>query len=399
MPLRTLFVNATIVLPDVLLKNAWVHVVGERIHAVGRVARAGLPYDVRIDCKGAYLAPGFIDIHVHGGDGADFMDGTPEAVRTAIRSHTRHGTTTIFPTTTTGTHAQIRAMLDACKTVQQEWTPADGATLAGVHFYGPYFAPNKTGCHRKDSRRDPDPREYRAALKSGIVRVATCAAELKGAAAFYKAARQAGCFVTCGHSDASWPEMQSAFGAGMRHVDHFWCAMSTVPSVRARLGTPMRGSMAEFTLFEKEMSTEVIADGSHLAPELLEFAYRMKGAARLLLVTDSSRALDMPPGKYRFGPATTGEWLESDGKVGFQPGHGLASTVLGMDTMVRTMARQTSAGIVGAVRMASLTPAERTGIAKTTGSIAVGKRADLVLLSKDLRVQRVFVRGQEFRIE
>lgn len=391
-----LFRNATVVLPDALLKNACVLVRGNRIESIGR-KRSLQDAAESVDCKGAYLAPGFIDIHVHGGDGADFMDGTVDAVTTAIRAHTRHGTTTIFPTTTTGTHAQIRAMLSACKTAQKNWTPAAGAKLAGVHFYGPYFAPNKTGCHRKDSRRDPDPKEYRAAFKSGIVKVATCAAELRGSEAFFKAARKAKCFVTCGHSDASWPEMQTAFDAGMRHVDHFWCAMSSVPSVRARLGSPMRGSMAEFTIFQKEMSTEVIADGSHLAPELLEYAYHMKGAERLLLVTDSSRALDMPPGRYRFGPKNTGEWLVSDGKVGFQPGHGLASTVLGMDVMVRTMATQTSAGVVGAVRMASLTPAERTGIAKTTGSIAPGKRADLVLLSKELAVQRVFIDGREFK--
>jgi len=393
----TLFRNATVVLPDRLLKNACVVVHGSKIAHIGEDRRWRAKFDLFVDCKGAYLAPGFIDIHVHGGDGADFMDGTVDAVKTAIRAHTRHGTTTIFPTTTTGTHAQIKAMLSACKSVQKKWEPGDGAYPAGVHFYGPYFAPNKTGCHRKDSRRDPDPREYRAAFKSGIVKVATCAAELRGSEAFFKAAHKANCFVTCGHSDASWPEMQVAYDAGMRHVDHFWCAMSSVPSVRARFGWPMRGSMAEFVLFQKEMSTEVIADGSHLAPELLEYAYRMKGAERLLLVTDSSRALDMPPGRYRFGPKTTGEWLESDGKVGFQPGHGLASTVLGMDVMVRTMAMQTSAGVVGAVRMASLTPAERTGIAKTTGSIAAGKRADLVLLSKELTVQRVFVAGQEFK--
>jgi N-acetylglucosamine-6-phosphate deacetylase len=396
-----LFTHATVVLPGELLKNASVRVAGGRIRAI-RVGTIKVQRgETEIDCRGKYLSPGFIDIHVHGGDGADFMDGTPDAVRTALRAHTRHGTTTIFPTTTTGSPAQIRAMLKACAAVQSEQAQqarADGARLAGVHFYGPYFAAEKTGCHTRSARRDPDPKEYRAALKGGLVRVATCAAELKGAEGFYRAAKKQRCLITCGHSNASWPEMERAFAAGMRHVDHFWCAMSSVPAVRARLGTPMRGSMAEFVLAHPEMSTEVIADGEHLAPELLEFAYRMKGPARLLLVTDASRALDMPPGRYRFGPNTTGEWLESNGRIGFQPGHGLASTVVGMDTMVRTMARVTSAGVVGAVRMASLTPAERTGLARQTGSIALGKRADLVVLSRDLRVQRVFIAGIEQRV-
>ena len=101
-------------------------------------------------------------------------------------------------------------------------------------------------------------------------------------------------------------EMDRAFKAGMRHVDHFWCAMSSVSSVRARLGVPMQGSMLEYVLGNPGMSTEVIADGCHLAPELLDFAWRMKGAKRLLLVTDCNRAMDLPPGRYRFGPGTDG---------------------------------------------------------------------------------------------
>ena len=158
----------------------------------------------------------------------------------------------------------------------------------------------------------------------------------------------------------------------------------------------MQAGMEQFVLANREMSTEVIADGQHLAAELLEFAYQMKGPLRLLLVTDSNWALDMPPGRYRFGSAEDGSWVESDGKVGFVSGHGLASSVVGMDTMVRNMADQTSASLPEVIRMASLTPAERTGIADETGSLAIGKWADLVLLDSDLRVQRVFVRGHEF---
>jgi N-acetylglucosamine-6-phosphate deacetylase len=141
------------------------------------------------------------------------------------------------------------------------------------------------------------------------------------------------------------------------------------------------------------MSTEVIADGCHLAPELLEFAYRMKGVRRLCLVTDANRALDQPPGRYRFGPQADGEWFESDGRVGFQPGGGLASSVMGMDTMVRTMHAQTSAGVVDSVRMGSLTPAERVGLDHDIGSLETGKRADVLLLSHDLSVNAVFVGG------
>ncbi|HYG77400.1 MAG TPA: N-acetylglucosamine-6-phosphate deacetylase [Planctomycetota bacterium] len=392
-----LFVNGTVILPDRMLKNAAVLCRGGRIASVGPRRGLKVPDGATvIDAQGGFIGPGYIDIHVHGGDNADFMDGTPDAVRTVLRAHARHGTTTLFPTTTTGSPQQISAMLRACRDVQKKWNAADGAQIAGVHFYGPYFAEKKTGCHARKGRRDPDPREYLKSFDLNIIKVATCAAELSGAEKFYTEASRRGCLVTCGHSDSSWPEMQRAFDAGMRHVDHFWCAMSSISSVRARFGFPMHGSMAEFVLMNPEMSTEVIADGCHLAPELLEFALRMKGEKRVLLVTDANRALDMPPGKYRFGPQTDGEWFESDGKVGFKPNEGLASSVVGMDTMVRNMARMTSAGVAKAVRMGSLTPAERTGIAKETGSIEPGKRADILLLDRELNVKSVYLAGEKF---
>ena len=387
----------TVVLPDRLLTHGAVLCREGRIVAVGRADELALPAGVeRIEAGDGYVAPGYVDIHVHGGGGADFMDGRAEAVVTANRTHARHGTTTIFPTTTTGAEAQITAMLDACAAVQATWATQQGARIGGVHFYGPYFAADKVGCHLASGRRDPDPREYEAHLARGLIRVATCAAELPGALAFFRAATAQGCFVTCGHSNASWTEMQAAFDAGMRHVDHFWCAMSSVPSILARLGMPSQGSMEQFVLAQPEMSTEVIADGCHLAPELLEFAYRMKGARRLLLVTDANRAVDLPPGRYRFGPSTDGEWFESDGRVGFVPGGGLASAVVGMDAMVRNMHRLTSAGVVDAVRMGSLTPAERVGQDAEIGSLAPGKRADVLVLDRELAVRRVFIGGEEF---
>jgi N-acetylglucosamine-6-phosphate deacetylase len=386
-----------VVLPDGLIEHGAVLCRGARIVAAGARADVAVPADVaHVDAGDGYVSPGFVDIHVHGGDGADYMDGDIDAVRTANRCHARHGTTSIFPTTTTGSREQITAMLRACEQVQRDWTIADGARIAGVHFYGPYFAEDKVGCHRLEGRRDPDPAEYREHLATGIIKVATCAAELPGAEAFYREAAKRGCLVTCGHSNASWAEMARAFEAGMRHVDHFWCAMSSVLSVRMRLGTPMQGSMEQFVLANAEMSTEVLADGCHLSPELLAFAHQVKGAKRLCLVTDSSRALDQPPGRYRFGCRDDGEWFENNGRVGVMPGGtGLASSVVGMDTMVRTMKTGTRAPLADVIRMASLTPAERVGLDADIGSLACGKRADLVLLDAALNVRRVYIGGVE----
>jgi N-acetylglucosamine-6-phosphate deacetylase len=384
--------NGVVVLPDQLLEGAQVYCRDGKI--VSLSPRFRLPAATRIiDARGGYIAPGFIDIHVHGGNGCDFMDGTEDAVRQACAAHARHGTTTLFPTTTTGSPKQIHAMISACKLVQQDTV---GPNIAGVHLYGPYFAEDKVGCHPVDGRREPVREEYNAYFETGLVKIATCAAELAGAAEFYKSAKRHRCLITCGHSNASFGEMEQAFKLGMRHVDHFWCAMSSVPSLRQRCGVPMQASMAEFVLLNREMSTEVIADGCHLAPELLEFAYRMLGPQRLCLVTDCNRALDLPPGRYRFGNEAEGSWFDSDGKVGWASEGSLASSVVGLDHMVRHMKSATSATLPEVIRMASLTPAERTGISEETGSIEVGKRADLLVLSKRLKVKQVIIRGMQF---
>jgi N-acetylglucosamine-6-phosphate deacetylase len=399
-PTAIVFHNGTVVLPDTTLEDGVVVCRDGRISEVGRSSDVRIPDDaVRVDAAGGYIAPGFVDQHVHGARGADFMDGTEEAVRLAIQGHTRYGTTTIFPTTTTATPAHLNRMLDACAAVQRAWKPGDHARLAGVHWYGPYFGKDKAGVHPRDFARDPDPAEYRAAFDHGIVRIATCAAELPGAEDFYREARRRSFLATCAHSNASWTEMQRGFDAGLRHVDHFWCAMSSTESIRQRFGTPYQGSMAEFVIMNDEMSTEVLADGEHLAPELLEFAYGMKGPRRLCLVTDASRAVDMPEGEYLFGPLEAGEPFINNGRVGVGMRGGLASTVRGMDHMVRTMVAQTSATLADAVRMASLTPAERIGIDAEIGSLAAGKFADIQILSPDVRTQRVFIEGVEFHAD
>lgn len=392
-----LITGGTLVLPDELIEDGEVVIERGVIQSVGpRKHRERFAGRV-VDVQGAYISPGFIDIHVHGGGGADYMDGNSHAVRVANRCHARHGTTTIFPTTTTGSRQQITRMIVACGEVQHAWLPLDGARVGGVHFYGPYFAEDKVGCHSKEGRRDPDMAEYRPHFDTGLIRIATCAAELPGADEFYKMARKHGCLVTCGHSNASWGEMEAAFKLGMRHVDHFWCVMSSVASLRPRFGTPMQASMEQFVLANSEMSTEVIADGQHLSPELLRFAYQMKGPERLCLVTDSSRAVDCPPGEYRFGPLEDGPLFVSDGQVGrTADGKSLASSVVGLDHMLRTMRAATNAPLPNLIRMASLTPAERTGIAKTVGSLTVGKHADVVVLSPTLEVQKTFIGGEEY---
>ncbi|MEY2612804.1 MAG: N-acetylglucosamine-6-phosphate deacetylase [Planctomycetota bacterium] len=389
---RFALVGATAILPDRLLENSYIEFTRGLLTRVGKAPKQ-LPKGLEvIDVTGKYLAPGWIDIHVHGGAGADFMDGTQQAIETAARAHLKHGTTTMFPTTTTGSQTSIMKMIQAVADASKA-NDNGLPTLEGVHLYGPYFLPEKSGCHKKTGCRTPERDEFESYFKTGWIRIATCAAELPGADAFYRAANKRGCLITCGHSDASWSEMAAAHKLGMSHVDHFWCAMSSVPSVRARLGSPMQGSMAEFVLANSTMSTEVIADGFHLAPELLQFAWQIKGSKMLALVSDTSRALDMPPGQYTFGDPKEEVWIESTGKVGLNPTGGLASSVVALDHCVRHMAKVTKIPLHEIVRMATLTPAERTGIAESRGSLEKGKRSDVLVLNNKLNVERVFYCG------
>src|SRR5579883_2006500 len=382
-----------LVSPDRILRDSALVCRGGRIIDICAADQA--PRDIEhVDCSGRYVSPGFVDIHVHGGANADYMDGSVEAVVAVNRAHARHGTTTIFPTTTTGASTQLDAMISACEAAKERWTPADGARIGGVHFYGPYFAPDKVGVHAPSGRRDPDREEYERFLSRDIVRIATCAAELPGAGDFYRFARGRGLLITCGHSNAEWAELERAYADGMRHVDHFWCAMSSVASLRGRFGTPMRAGMEQYVLANQGMSTEVIADGEHLADELLAFAYRMIGPHRLCLVTDANRAMDAPPGEYRFGPKQGGTLVISDGRTVRGEDGSLASSMCGMDVMVRTIARATKAPLPDIIQMASSTPARLAGVSALCGSLEIGKSADIVILSPQLDVEGVYIAGE-----
>jgi N-acetylglucosamine-6-phosphate deacetylase len=252
------------------------------------------------------------------------------------------------------------------------------ARTLGAHLYGPYFAEDKVGCHPKLPARPPTGLEFDAYLRfADVLLTATCAPELEGAADFYRAFAAKGVRLNAGHSNATWTEMATAYALGVRHVDHFYCAMSSVSSLRERCGTPMQASMMEFVLDTSDMTTEVIADGRHLSPELLRFVVKWKGAAKTALVSDCSRALDQPPGSYTFGPLDGGETFYSDGSVGLLPNsENLASSVRGMDFMVRHMHQKAGIDLPTAVRMASLTPATILGLEREIGSLEAGKRAD-----------------------
>jgi N-acetylglucosamine-6-phosphate deacetylase len=389
----TVFTRGRVVLPDRVIDPGYVACDGGTIRAVGE--GPGPAADEVIDAANGFLVPGYVDLHVHGGDGADFMDATPEAFATVCRAHARHGTTTLLPTTTVAACDLTLSVLELCRRFRAAPDPR-GARVAGAHFYGPYFAPAARGCHPGTGLRPPADDDFAAYLAyADDLRLATVAPELAGAEAFVRACRAAGVRCNAGHSLATFEQVEAAVGWGVRHVDHLYCAMSDKSKLRQTQAYPMRGGLLEATLYFDELTTEVIADGKHLDASLLRLAYKFKGPERLALVTDANRALGMPDGEYIFGPRDGGErFVRRDG-VGIMPdGSALASGVMGLDEAVRVMRRATGAPLSEVVRMASLTPARIAGIDAEVGSLEPGKRADVLLLDDDLGVRAVYRDGR-----
>jgi N-acetylglucosamine-6-phosphate deacetylase len=390
------FCNGTVVLADRLLGDGVVVVKGPRITAISSSRPDPAGAGEGVDLHNGYLFPGFVDLHVHGGAGADFMDGTADAFRTVCRAHARHGTTSLLPTTTVARHEQHLAFLDVCRRLKAEGT--GGAHILGAHFYGPYFAPEARGCHPAAPVRPPRPEEFGQYLAyADCITTATVAPELPGAEDFVRACRARGIRCNAGHSYATFEQMEAARDWGVSHVDHLFCAMSDRARLRQSQTYPMRGGVLEATLFFDDLTTEVIADGKHLQRELLLLAYKLKGPDRLALVTDCNRALDMPDGDYIFGPLDGGEPILRRDGVGVMPdGQALASGVVGMDHCVRTFHRLTGMPLVEVIRMATLTPARIAGHDHEVGSIEVGKRADLLVLDRELNVQQVYLAGRRW---
>jgi len=392
----SLILVGDVVLPDCILPSSALLIQDGRIAAVGSaddvIAQAPSGTE-RIEHDG-YIAPGYIDLHVHGGGGADFMDGTEQAFHTALAVHLRHGTTSIVPTTTVARHEQTLAMLDFCGRFRKQSVQSFPRVL-GAHLYGPHFRYEARGCHPAALYHEPLAEEEDELLEyADVILTATIAPELPQAERFARACRERGVRLNLGHSWATCDEVRAAIDWGVRHVDHLFCAMSDKTRLRASQPYPMRGGVQEATLLFDELTTEVIADGKHLSADLLLLAYKLKGPDRLALVTDCSRALDMPEGEYLFGPRDGGEpFIHRDG-VGIMPdGQGLASGAQGMDHMVRTFHALTDVPLHEVVRMATLTPARIVGMDGKIGSLEVGKRADVLLLRRDLSIHRVILDG------
>ena len=347
----------------------------------------------RIDAGGLYISPGFIDIHVHGGAGSDFMDAGAAAVETVFAYHARHGTTALCPTTATGPLEEILAALDAIQ--QYRGGPQRWGRALGAHIEGPYLAMTKRGCHLPEHVRNPDRREWAQILEHGPIASLTLAPELDGARDLIEELHRRGARASAGHSEALYHEMDEAVAWGVTHVTHLYCAMTDAMNNRWR-GTPnpRSGGIVEAVYLNDRLSSELISDGKHLSAEMLQLAFRNKGCEKLALVTDAMRGAGMPDGQYAFGPRHGMLATVRNREARIPDGTALASSVFPMNEMVRVFRDLTGCPLWQAVRMASLTPAQIIGVDGELGSLAPGKAADVVIFDQNVEVRAVFAAGR-----
>ena len=345
-----------------------------------------------IDATGLYISPGFIDMHIHGGAGCDFMDATRTDIDTVMRYHALHGTTALCPTTATAPFAEILACLDAINAYRQRGSTFGRAL--GTHIEGPFLNPSKKGCHLPQHLRHPNELEWKQMIERGPVATMTLAPELVGARPLIEALHRQNSIASIGHSEALYHEIEEAFDWGVRHATHLYCAMTDSMNNRWR-GTPNPRSagIVEAVYLMDDLSSELITDGKHLSKEMLQIALRHKGYEKLSIITDAMRGAGMPDGEYTFGPKHGMRAIVKNREARIPDGTALASSVFAMNEMVRTFRDLTGCKLWQAVRMASLTPAEILGVSDTLGSLAKGKAADVVLLNQNIDVVATYVGG------
>ena len=387
-----IFTNARIVLPDTILDDHYLSVKNGVIESIGKGTpdREQLNSCTTVDCGGQYLSPGFIDIHCHGGGGADFMDGHMEDILTAARAHLIHGTTGICPTTLTCSDEELFTFFESFR--QAGEVTEQMPHLLGIHLEGPYFSPAQAGAQPPKYLVHPRPEHYHEILRRGqgnIVRW-SAAPELPGALELGDELAGKGIKVSMGHSDAGFEDIVNAMEHGYSQITHFYSAMSTITRKRGRR---VLGLIECGYLFDR-LKVEIIADGIHLPPELLKLILKCKNHDDICLVTDSMRGAGMPDGPSLLGSKKNGvPVIIEDGIANMPDFSSFAGSVATTDRLVRVMVQKAGLPVWEAVKMASLNPASFLGIQETYGSIQPGKSADLLIFDDNIRISSVYVSG------
>lgn len=375
------FTNAQLILPDAVQRGS-LTVRHGRIAQISRTTKSSRD---AIDLRGGFLAPGFIDLHIHGALGRDTMEGGA-AFRTITEFHLRGGTTSLALATVTSSEEEIIHVLEMAEPWKNK--SVGGARVIGIHIEGPFISKEKPGAQNPKQIRAPRESEWRKFLRFGnLVTEMTLAPEIKGALPLIRALKRNETIVSGGHTNASEEHLVPALDAGLNHSTHTFNAMSSA----TRRGPYRIAGMLEFALAHREICCELIADGVHVAPTLMKMLFNAKGRDGVCLITDATGGAGLKPGTL-FSVGGVAAKVTEDAAL-LTDGSALAGSTLTMIEAVRRAIQLGGASVVDAVRMASLNPARQLRRDHELGSIEKGKRADLVWFDKEFRVRGVWLDG------
>ena len=374
-----LLVRGRVVTPDGVLSPGWIRVTADRIDAIGPGEPAARNV---VDLDGQWVLPGFIDMHVHGGGGTSFTEGSRHDATNAVEFHRRHGTTNLVASLVTAPLADLEggaAMLAGL---------AEEGVIAGVHLEGPFLSPVRRGAQDPRHMLAPDVAVFERlhAAARGYLRVLTLAPELPGAIPVIEAAARAGVTVAVGHTDATAEVTSAAIDAGATHATHLFNGMR--PPHHREPGA------AGALLDRDEVSCEVIADGVHLHDMTIRLAARAAGPGRLVLITDAMAAAGLPDASYRLGSMRVNV---TGGVARLASDTVDAGAIAGSTaTMAGVVRHALAAGlpVTEVAAAASTTPARVLGIDHQTGALRPGLAADLVICDDQFRLHAVMRQGQ-----
>ncbi len=382
-------INGTVLTPFRTIKGATVVVKNGKIAEIS-TSNPDLPDALEIDASGQYVAPGFIDMHVHGGGGYDFMDGTEEAFLLVAEAHAQHGTTAMLPTTLTAEVDELLRTLDTYRSARLK--NKSGAAFLGIHLEGPYFAMNQRGAQDPRYIRAPEPEEYLKILDySSDIRRWSAAPELDGAIRFGREIKKRGILLALAHTDATYEEVLAGFENGYSLATHFYSCMS---GVSRRKALRYAGAIEAAYLID-DMDVEIIADGVHLPAPLLKLIYKIKGVDRTALITDAMRAAGTDFRQSILGSLHDGlEVVIEDGVAKLPDRTSLAGSIATTDRLVRTMVDVAEIPLLDAVRMMTQVPARILGVDDTKGVLLPGKDADIVIFDEKVQIDKTIIGGR-----
>lgn len=374
-------INGKIHTPQGWLKNGSVIINDNKILEVSNCDLAVVGAKI-VDAKGMYIVPGGVEIHVHGGGGRDFMEGSEDAFRTAVDAHMQHGTTSIFPTLSSSSIPMIRA---AAATTEKIMAEKDSPVL-GLHLEGHYFNMKMAGGQIPEYIKNPDPNEYIPLFEeTNCIKRWDASPELPGAIQFGKYVSSKGILVSVAHTQAEFEDIRAGYDAGYTHATHFYNAM---PGFHKKNEYKYEGTVESIYLMD-DMTVEAIADGIHVPPTILRLIYKVKGVEKTALITDAL-ACAASDSKVAFDPRV----IIEDGVCKLADRSALAGSIATMDRLIQTMTFQAEVPLFDVCRMISETPAKIMGVYDRKGSLERGKDADILLLDKNLDVRAVWAMGK-----